>query len=98
MSWFNSMKELILTCIITKEKGRYASHCPELDVASMGDTPEEAQRNLQEAITGHLEVARDEGLLSVILDKLGISKEDIKKREHLIPVSFSSSIAVPLPA
>ena len=57
------MKELILTCTIIKEKGRYASHCPELDIASMGDTPEEAQKNLEEAVAGHLEVAREEGLL-----------------------------------
>lgn len=92
------MKELILTCIITKEKGRYASQCPELDVASMGDTPEEAQKNLQEAVVGHLEVARDEGLLSIIFEKLGITKEDIKKKEHIIPFSLSSPIAVPLPA
>ncbi|HLC85264.1 MAG TPA: type II toxin-antitoxin system HicB family antitoxin [Candidatus Nanoarchaeia archaeon] len=92
------MTELILTCIITKEKGRYASQCPELDVASMGDSPEEAQKNLQEAIAGHLQVAREEGLLDPILERLGISKDDLKKKEHIIPTSFSSSIGVPLPA
>ena len=92
------MKEIILTCLITKEKGGYSSICPELDVASQGDTPEEAQKMLQEAITGYLEVAHDEGLLPAIFEILGISKEDVKKKEHLIPVSFSSSIAVPLPA
>jgi len=92
------MAELILTCVITKEKGRYASVCPELDVASMGDTPEEAQKNLEEAVIGHLGVAREEGLLSNILDKLGITKKDLSKKEHILPVTFSSSISIPIPA
>ncbi|MBI4449208.1 type II toxin-antitoxin system HicB family antitoxin [Candidatus Woesearchaeota archaeon] len=60
------MTEIILTCVITKEEGRYASVCPELDVASMGDTPEEAQENLQEAVSGHLAIAGEEGLLQDI--------------------------------
>lgn len=57
------MTDLILTCIIKKEKrGGYSSLCPELDVASRGDTIEEAKQNLQEAVEGHIKTAKQEGL------------------------------------
>jgi predicted RNase H-like HicB family nuclease len=35
----------------------YVSHCPELDIASQGDTIEEAEAMLQEAVEGFFEVA-----------------------------------------
>jgi predicted RNase H-like HicB family nuclease len=35
----------------------FVSHCPELDIASQGDTIEDAESMLQEAIEGFLEVA-----------------------------------------
>jgi predicted RNase H-like HicB family nuclease len=38
------------TAIIEKEDDGYVSLCPEIDVASQGDTIEEARNNLQEAI------------------------------------------------
>lgn len=49
------VKELILNIVIKKELGKYASWCPELDVASQGDTMEEARKNLQEAVELHVE-------------------------------------------
>ena len=45
------------TAIIEKEEGGYVSLCPELDIASQGDTVEEAKSNLTEAIELFLEVA-----------------------------------------
>lgn len=50
------------TGIILKENDIYSSLCPELDVASMGDTPEEAKAMLLEAATLHLEGAIEDGL------------------------------------
>lgn len=38
------------TAIIEREDEGYVALCPELDVASQGDTVEEAKKNLQEAI------------------------------------------------
>lgn len=55
------VKELIVTVVIKKEQGRYASWCPELDVASQGDTMEEARKNLQEAVELHVETMIDNG-------------------------------------
>jgi predicted RNase H-like HicB family nuclease len=47
-----------LTAVIWKEEGGYVSKSPELGVASAGDTPQEALRNLQEAAALYLENAK----------------------------------------
>jgi predicted RNase H-like HicB family nuclease len=39
-----------LTATIWREDDGYVSLCPELDIASQGDTVEEARANLQEAV------------------------------------------------
>jgi len=39
-----------LTAIIEKEGDGYVSLCPEVDVASQGDTVDEARKNLREAL------------------------------------------------
>jgi len=50
------MKQL-LTAIIEREGDGYVALCPELDVASQGDSVEEARRNLREAIELFFECA-----------------------------------------
>lgn len=39
-----------LTCVIERERDGYVSLCPELDVASQGDTVGEARHNLIESL------------------------------------------------
>ncbi|MBZ0207256.1 MAG: type II toxin-antitoxin system HicB family antitoxin [Flavobacteriales bacterium] len=46
-----------LTAIIEREGDGYVSLCPELDVASQGDTIEEARANLVEALELFFETA-----------------------------------------
>jgi predicted RNase H-like HicB family nuclease len=46
-----------LTAIIEREGDGYAALCPELDVASQGDSLEEARANLIEALTLFFETA-----------------------------------------
>lgn len=46
-----------LTATIWREDDGYVSLCPELDVASQGDTVEEARANLQEAVDLFFEAA-----------------------------------------
>lgn len=46
-----------LTAIIEKEDDGYVALCPELDVASQGDTVEEARKNLHEALSLFFECA-----------------------------------------
>ena len=55
------MKEIKeLTAIIEKEGEGYVALCPELDVASQGDTIEEARANLIEALELFYETASKE--------------------------------------
>jgi predicted RNase H-like HicB family nuclease len=56
-----------LTAIIEKENDGYVSLCPELDIASQGNTIEQARDNLKEALELFFETA---------------SPEEIKQRLH----------------
>ena len=56
-----------MTAIIEKENNGYVSLCPELDIASQGDTIEQARDNLKEALELFFETA---------------SPEEIKQRLH----------------
>jgi predicted RNase H-like HicB family nuclease len=49
-----------LTAIIEREGNGYVSLCPELDIASQGDTIEAARDNLQEALELFFETASPE--------------------------------------
>ena len=51
------MKTRTYTAIIEKEGDGYVSLCPELDIASQGDTVEQAAANLKEAVQLFLEHA-----------------------------------------
>ncbi len=46
-----------LTAIIEREDDGFVALCPELDIASQGDTVEDARSNLAEAIELFFEVA-----------------------------------------
>jgi predicted RNase H-like HicB family nuclease len=46
-----------LTAIIEREGDGYVGLCPEVDIASQGDTIEEARKNLQEAVELFFETA-----------------------------------------
>lgn len=56
------MKTFTLTAVLREEDGVYVSKCPELSVASCGDTPDEALVNLKEAVELYLENVRALGL------------------------------------
>jgi predicted RNase H-like HicB family nuclease len=45
------------TAMIYREDGGYVALCPELDVASQGDSVEEASSNLREAVELFIETA-----------------------------------------
>ncbi len=48
-----------LTAIIERETDGYVALCPELDIASQGDTIEEARENLREALQLFFESASE---------------------------------------
>lgn len=49
------MKVCGFSAVVIPEGKLYSSWCPELDVASQGDTIEEALANLKEAVELHIE-------------------------------------------
>lgn len=51
------MKQIQLTCLIEREGSGYVALCPEVDIASQGDTIEEARHNLLEALELFFECA-----------------------------------------
>jgi len=51
------MSTRVFTAIVQREGDGYVAICPELDVASQGDTIEESRKNLQEAVELFLEAA-----------------------------------------
>ena len=55
------------TAIIEREDDQYVALCPELDIASQGDSVEEARKNLKEALELFFETA---------------SEQEIKNRYH----------------
>lgn len=54
--------EFVFTGIVYAEGDRFSSLCAELDVASEGDTSEEATGNLLDAVTIYLESAVESNL------------------------------------
>ena len=52
-----------LTATVWQEGEQYVSRCPELGVASCGDTPDQALEALQEAVELYLENAKELDLL-----------------------------------
>ena len=68
------MKVFEYTAVVWKEAEGYVSKCPELGVASCGDTFDEALRNLREAVDLYLENAKELGIMDDIEESL-TSKE-----------------------
>ena len=64
------MKTFDYTVVVWKEKEGYVSKCPELGVASCGDSISEAVENLKEAVNLYLENAESLGLLEDIEESL----------------------------
>ena len=53
-----------LSSIVEREDAGFVAMCPELDVASQGNTIDEARANLAEAVELFLETASDEEIQS----------------------------------
>ncbi len=82
------MKRLkYLTAIIEKEDDGYVALCPEVDVASQGDTVEEATSNLREALELFFESASEKEIES----RLRSAQRDVDV--HRSPV-WSTKIGV----
>ncbi len=54
------MKTMTFSAVLNPEGDGYVSFCPEMDIASQGDTVDEALANLKEALEGFFETASAE--------------------------------------
>lgn len=66
-----------LTAIIEREGNGYVSLCPELDIASQGNTIEEARGNLREALELFFETASPEEIQQRSHDEIYITQLEI---------------------
>jgi len=69
------MKNYKLTAVIWREKEGYVSKCPELGVASVGDSVEEAMKNLKEAVELYLENAKELGIFEEIAEEFSFEEK-----------------------
>lgn len=66
-----------LTAIIEREGGGYVAFCPEVDVASQGETVGEARANLKEALELFFETASPEELSSRFHDEVYVTHVEV---------------------
>ncbi|QOJ23421.1 MAG: type II toxin-antitoxin system HicB family antitoxin [Gammaproteobacteria bacterium] len=66
-----------MTAIIEREGSGYVSFCPELDIASQGDTVHEARENLREALELFFETASAEEIQQRLHDEIYITRLEI---------------------
>ncbi len=66
-----------LTAIIEREGDGYVALCPEVDVASQGDTVDEARRNLHEALELFFETASTEEIKERLHDEVYITHMEV---------------------
>ncbi len=74
----------VFTAIIQQEGDSYVATCPEIDVASQGDTVDEARNNLKEALELFFEVASPEELQDL----------DLQNSIHSEPYVTNITVAV----
>ena len=65
------------TAIIEKEDNLYVALCPELDIASQGETVEEARTNLIEAIELFFEVASPKEINERLHNEIFITRLEV---------------------
>ena len=65
------------TAIIEREDDGYMALCPELDIASQGDTIEAARANLREAIELFLETASPEEIRERLREEVYVTRVEV---------------------
>jgi len=65
---------ILVTYVITKKDDIFYATCPELEISSQGDTKEEADNNLKEAVLCYLDT----------IEELGIRAEVFKQKNIIL--------------
>lgn len=66
-----------LTAIIEREENGYVSLCPELDIASQGNTIEEARLNLREALELFFETASPKEIRERLHEEVYVTRVEV---------------------
>ena len=66
-----------LTAIIEREGDGYVSLCPELDIASQGESIEAARKNLQEALELFFESASEDEIKDRLREEVYITQVEV---------------------
>ena len=71
------MTQRTLTAILEREGDGYVALCPEVDVASQGDTVEEATNNLREAVELFFESASPEQIKQRLKGEVYVTRLEV---------------------
>lgn len=71
------MKTIQVTAIIEREGDGYVALCPDLDVASQGDSIEEARRNLAEAVELFFETADESEIARRLRNEVFVTRVEV---------------------
>ena len=66
-----------VTAVIEREQDGFVALCPELDIASQGDSIEEARANLEEALSLFFEAASPEEVAKRLHSEVYVTALDI---------------------
>ena len=82
------MIQIPYTSQLYEEDDQYIALCPELNVSSFGDTPDEALASLKEAVALFVEECHRLGTLSFVLEEAGYQRDAVKPSQwvHREPI------------
>jgi predicted RNase H-like HicB family nuclease len=66
-----------LTAIIEREGDGFVALCPELDIASQGETVDQSRKNLQEALELFFETASPEEIKSWLHEEMYVTQVEV---------------------
>ena len=66
-----------VTAVIEREDSMYVALCPELDIASQGETVEAARENLKETIELFFETASEQEVIERLHDEVFITRLEV---------------------
>ena len=67
-----------LTAVIEREGDGYVALCPEFDIASQGETVDEARANLREALEIFFETASPEEIRTRLHDEVYVTHVEVR--------------------
>lgn len=81
---------------LIKRKNWYIADCHVLDVASQGDTPEKAKKNLIEALSVFLITCIEQGTLDAVLKGCGFIPAESATRKKVSNAKNANYVDIPL--